>query len=52
MMQVLELLRLVKGTSPDKAMLNNEEIKAIATAVIELHLSEGISKKVSQSISQ
>ena len=30
-------------------MLNSEEIKPIALAVIELHLSEGISQIVSQS---
>ena len=33
----------------DKATLNSEEIKPIALAVIELHLSEGISQSVSQS---
>ena len=31
-------------------MLNSEEMKAIAIAVIKLHLSEGISKGVSQSV--
>ena len=39
MMQALELLRLAKGTSRDKATLNSEEIKPIALAVIRLHLS-------------
>ena len=48
MMQVLELLRLVKRHVSGQSDVDNEEIKAIATAVIELHLSEGISKKVSQ----
>jgi len=42
--------------SPDEAMLNSEEIKAVAIAIIELHLSEGISEGgrecVSQSVSQ
>ena len=32
-----------KGTSPDKAMFNSEEIKPVAIAVIELRLSEHIS---------
>ena len=34
MMRALELQQLAKGTSRDKAMLNNEEIKPIALAVI------------------
>ena len=38
--------------SPDEAMLNSEEIKAVALAIIELHLSEGISQSVSQSVSR
>ena len=39
-----------KGTSPDKATLNSEEIKRIAIAIIELHLlSEDIGKLVSKS---
>jgi len=42
MMRVLELQQLAKGTSPDEAMLNSEEIKPIALVVIELRLSEGI----------
>ena len=41
-----------KGMSPDEVMLNSEEIKAVAIVVIELHLSEGISKGVSESVSQ
>jgi len=41
-----------KRTSPDKAMLNSEEIKPLAIAIIELCLSEGISKGMSQSFSQ
>jgi len=41
-----------KGMSPDEAMLNSEEIKAVAIVVIELRLSEGISKGVSESVSQ
>ena len=52
MMQALELLRLVKGMSPNEATLNSEEIKPLAIASIELRLSEGISKGVSQSVSQ
>jgi len=39
MMQELELLRLAKGISPDEATLNSEEIKPVAFANIELHLS-------------
>jgi len=42
MMRALELQRLRKGTSWDEAMLNSEEIKPIALAVIGLRLSEGI----------
>ena len=37
----------VKGTSQDKATSNSAKIKPIALAVIELRLSEGISKRVS-----
>ena len=41
-MQALELLlHLAKGMSWDKAMLNIKEIKPVAIAIIELHLSEG-----------
>jgi len=48
-MQALELLQfLQKGMSPDKVTLNSEEIKPVALAIIELHLSEGISWSVSQ----
>jgi len=52
MMKELELLRLAKGTSPNEAMLNSEEIKPVAIAIIGLRLSEGISKGVSKSVSQ
>ena len=52
MMWALELLRLQKGTSRDKATLNSEEIKPIALVVIELYLSEGISQSDSQSYSK
>jgi len=37
-----------KGTFPDEATLNSKEIKPLAIASIELRLSEGISKGVSQ----
>jgi len=37
-----------KGTSRDKATLISEEIKSLAQAVLELCLSEGISKSVSR----
>jgi len=43
MIQALKLLWLVKGTPPDEAMLNSEEIKPVAVAIIELCLSECIS---------
>ena len=33
----------LKSTFPDKVMLYNEESKPVALAIIELHLSEGIS---------
>ena len=52
MMQALELLWLAKGTPRDEATLNSEEIKPVAIAIIELRLSEGISKSVSQSVSR
>jgi len=51
MMQALELLGLAKGTSPDEAMPNSEEIKPVAVAIIKLRLSKGISRSVSQSVS-
>ena len=45
MIQALELLLwLVISTPQDEATLNSEEIKAVAIAIIDLHLSEGISK--------
>ena len=51
MMQVLQLVRLAKGTSWDEAESKNEEIKPVAPVIIKLdfpetvHLSEN---KVSQ----
>ena len=36
----------------DEATLNSEEIKPVAIAIIELHLSEGISKYMPQSCSR
>ena len=41
-----------KGTSPDEATLNSEDIKAVAIASIELHLSEGICKSLGRSVGQ
>jgi len=38
--------------SPDEAILNSEEIKPVAIAIIELRLPERISKGVRQSGSQ
>jgi len=40
-----------KGTSWDEAMLNNEKIKPVALAVIELCLSEGIRQADRQLVS-
>jgi len=40
-----------KGTSRAEAISNSEKIKPVVLAVIELHLSEGISQSVSQSVS-
>ena len=37
----------MKGTSRDEATLISEELKSLALAVLELCLSEGISKSVS-----
>ena len=37
-----------KGTSQAEAMSNNEKIKPVALAVIELRLSEGIKQSASQ----
>ena len=51
-MQALEMLRLAKGMSRDKAMLNSEEIKPMALVVTKLHSSEGISQSVRQSVSR
>ena len=45
-----EMLRLAKGMSRDKAMLNSEEIKPMALVVTKLHSSEGISQSGSQSV--
>ena len=39
------LLRLAKGTSRDETTLRSPKIKPVALAVIELCLSEGISKQ-------
>ena len=52
MMQALELLQLAKGTSQDKATLNNEEIKPATLVIIELCLSEGISQSVENSVTK
>ena len=49
--QALELLQLAKGTALDEVMLNSEEIKALAIAIVKLCLSEDINKGVSQSVS-
>ena len=41
-----------KGTCRTEVTSNNEKIKPVALAVIELLLSEGISQSVSSSVSQ
>ena len=41
-----------KGTSQAEATLNSEKINPVALAVIELHLSEGISQLLTFSVSQ
>ena len=41
-----EKAKAAKGTFQDEATLKNAEMKPIALAVIELHLSEGISQVV------
>ena len=52
MMQALEVLWLAKWHfSGQSDVLNSEEIKPVAIDIIKLHLSEGISKSVSQSVS-
>ena len=42
---------LRKGTSPDEATLNSEEIKPVAIAIIKLCLFERIGKGVSHKFS-
>ena len=44
MMQALQLLWLWKGKSQDEMTLISEEIESVALDVLELCLSEGISK--------
>ena len=39
-----------KGTRRAEATSNSEKIKPVALAVIELHLSEGITQSVTQSV--
>jgi len=39
-----------KGTSPDEAMSNGEEIKPVAVVIVEFCLYEGISQSDSQSV--
>ena len=41
---MMQALNWQKGTSQDKVMLNSEEIKPAAIAIIELHLPESVSK--------
>ena len=39
-----------KGTCPAEATLDSEKIKSVALAIIELHVSEGISQSVENSV--
>ena len=50
MKNALYVLQYAKSTSWVEATLNNEKIKPVALAVIELCLSEGISQSGSQSV--
>ena len=43
---------MLKSTSRTEAMSNSEKIKPVALAVIELHLSEGISQSITCSVSR
>ena len=42
MVHVLQILRMVKGTSRDEAMLNSEKIKPLAISIVELCLPASI----------
>jgi len=37
-----------KGTSPDEAMSNCTKIESVPLAIVDLHLSEGVSQSVSR----
>ena len=52
MKYALTYCSMPKGTSRAKVTSSNEKIKLVALAVIELHLSEGISQSVGQSVSR
>jgi len=52
MLQLLELVQLAKKHASDKVTSNIAKIKPIALVVIKLHLSEGISKSASQSVTR
>ena len=52
MVEPLELVQLSKKHVSDKVTSNIARIKPIALVVIELHLSEGISKSASQSVTR
>ena len=39
-----------KGTFWAKVMLNSEKIKPVSLAIIKLHLSEGVSQSVENSV--
>ena len=50
MKNALYVLRYAKGTCRAEATSNSDKIKPVALAVIELHLSEGISQLLTQSV--
>ena len=50
MKNVCTYCSMPKGISWPEAMLNSEQIKPVVLAIIELRLSEGISRLLSQSL--
>ena len=41
---------MLKGTSPDEAMSSYTKIESMLLAIVDLHLSEGVSQSDSQSL--
>ena len=52
MKNALYILRYAKRHLSGRATSNSEKIKSVAFAVIELHLSGGISQAINQAVSQ